>query len=89
MQKALSLFEKGPLALVAGDLNPRPLGYEPYDVRLWRLGSSLVTALASAEVRYEVFLGPSASPPSRPVPPRLVHKCVHKSASSTGSCRQA
>jgi hypothetical protein len=28
MQKALSLFEKRPLALVAGrDLNPRPLGY--------------------------------------------------------------
>ena len=35
MQKALSRFEKGPLALVAGrGLDPRPLGYEPYDVRL-------------------------------------------------------
>jgi hypothetical protein len=44
MQKALSPFEKGPLALVAGrDLNPRPLGYEPYDARfpcLLRPGAS-------------------------------------------------
>jgi len=32
MQKALSLFEKRPLASVAGkDLDPRPLGYETYD----------------------------------------------------------
>jgi hypothetical protein len=50
MQKALSLFEKGPLALVAGaDLNPRPLGYEPYDVCLYRLASSLVAALTSED----------------------------------------
>jgi len=33
---------------------------------------------------------PSASPPSQPVPPRLVHKCVHKSASRpAGPCRPA
>jgi len=52
MQKALSLFEKGPLALVAGkDFNPQPLGYEPYDVRLARLGQSPVAALASANLR--------------------------------------
>src|SRR5579863_6818317 len=37
------------------DLNPRPLGYEPYDVRLRRLGSSLVTALTSIDPRREVF----------------------------------
>jgi hypothetical protein len=50
MPKALSLFEKGPSALVAGrDLNPRPLGYEPYDVRLWRLGPSLAGVVTSAD----------------------------------------
>ena len=55
MQKALSLFEKGPLALVAGEgLNPRPLGYEPYDVRLQRLGESLIIALTSADLRGDV-----------------------------------
>ncbi len=36
-------------------MNPRPLGYEPYDVRLCRLGSSLVTALTSIDPRREVF----------------------------------
>jgi hypothetical protein len=37
----LFLFERGPLALVAErDLNPRPLGYEPYDARLPRLPRS-------------------------------------------------
>jgi len=52
MQKALPLFEKGHLALVAGaDLNPRPLGYEPYDARLRRLARSLVTALTSVNGR--------------------------------------
>jgi hypothetical protein len=50
MQKALSLFEKGPLALVAGrDLNPRPLGYEPYDVCLWRPEQSLAGVVTSAD----------------------------------------
>ena len=38
-------------------MNPRPLGYEPYDVRLRRLGESLVTALAWADVRREVVSG--------------------------------
>ena len=59
MQKALSLFEKGPLALVAGEgFEPRPLGYEPYDVRLCRLEQSLVTALTSINLRREAALGP-------------------------------
>ena len=34
--------------------NPTSLGYEPYDVRLRRLGRSLVTALTSADLRREV-----------------------------------
>src|SRR6476469_7654935 len=39
-----------PFCLVAGaDLNPRPLGYEPYDVRLWRPGPSLAGAVTSAD----------------------------------------
>jgi len=33
------------------------LGYEPYDVGLCRLRPSLATALASADLRYEVFPG--------------------------------
>ena len=33
------------------------LGYEPYDVRLSRLGPSLMTVLASADLRYEVVPG--------------------------------
>ena len=50
MQKAISLFEKGPLALVAGeDLNPRPLGYEPYDVCLWRPEQSLAGVVTPAD----------------------------------------
>jgi len=50
MQKALSLFEKGPLALVAGEgFEPRPLGYEPYDARLPRLRLSLAGAATSAD----------------------------------------
>jgi hypothetical protein len=49
MQKALSLFEKGPLALVAGrDLNPRPLGYEHYDARLPRLRCSGASRLPNS-----------------------------------------
>ncbi len=36
-------------------MNPRPLGYEPYDVGLRYLGQSLVTALTSADLRLEVF----------------------------------
>jgi len=36
------------------DLNPRPLGYEPHDARLCRLGPSLVTALTSVDSRREV-----------------------------------
>ena len=33
------------------------LGYEPYDVRLPRLGQSPVAALASADLRHEVVPG--------------------------------
>jgi hypothetical protein len=38
--------------------SPLSLGYEPYDVRLCRLGQSLVTALASADLGHEVIPGP-------------------------------
>ena len=44
MQKALSPFEKGPPALVAGrDLNLDLWGYEPYDVRLPDPAKALVS----------------------------------------------
>jgi hypothetical protein len=36
-------------------LNPRPLGYEPHDIRLPRLGQSPVTVLASTDLRREVL----------------------------------
>ena len=64
------------------------LGYEPYDARLWRLGSSLVIALASADVLHEIVLG-LLRLPSQHVPPRLVHKYVHKSASQHAGSRRA
>ena len=51
-QKALSLPGKGPdlRKLVAGrDLNPRPLGYEPYDIGLCRLRQSLAGAVTSTD----------------------------------------
>ena len=52
MQKALSLFEKGPLALVAGEgFEPSTSGLEPYDARLRRLAWSLVAALTSVNER--------------------------------------
>ena len=39
---------------------PSSLGYEPYDARLWDLGRSLVTALASGNsIRYLVPVPPS------------------------------
>ena len=38
------------LILVAGEgFNPRPLGYEPYDICLRRLGHSLAGAVTSAD----------------------------------------
>jgi hypothetical protein len=43
-------------------LNPRPLGYEPYDVRLSRLALSLVTALTSADERRAFMPGPLRLP---------------------------
>ena len=59
-------------------------------MRLPRLGQSPVAALASADLRHEVVPGLLASPPSQPVPPRLVHQRVHKSASRpAASCRPA
>jgi hypothetical protein len=49
--------------LVAGEgLNPRPLGYKHYDVRLCRLASSLVTALTSADGRRAFMPGPLRLP---------------------------
>jgi hypothetical protein len=51
-------------------LNPRPLGYEPYDVCLFRLASSLVAALTSADERRAFIPGPLRLPrlsPSRRV----------------------
>jgi hypothetical protein len=73
-QEALSLPGKGPdlPKLVAGrDLNPRPLGYEPYDARLCRLGRSLVVALTSAYGRRASSPMPRVSPVSnRPVASR-------------------
>jgi len=39
-------------------LNPRPLGYEPYDVCLCRLAQSPVTTLTSMDWRREVAFGP-------------------------------
>ena len=30
-------------------MNPRPLGYEPYDPRLWRLGLSFAGAMTSTD----------------------------------------
>jgi hypothetical protein len=36
------------------DLNPRPLGYEPYDHRLRRPGESPIIALTSADLRRDV-----------------------------------
>ena len=38
-------------------MNPRPLGYEPYDVRLSRLGPSLDSAVTSADRTDPVSLG--------------------------------
>ncbi len=38
-------------------MNPRPLGYEPTDVRLRCLGQSLVTTLTSTDLRREVVPG--------------------------------
>jgi hypothetical protein len=57
MLKAPSLFEKGPLALVAGEgFEPRPLGYEPYDIGLCRLKPSLAGAVTSADRTYPISL---------------------------------
>src|SRR5262249_40928707 len=51
-------------------LNPRPLGYEPYDVRLPCLASSLVAALTSADGQRVFMPGPLRLP--RLNPPRRV-----------------
>jgi len=78
--EALSLFEKGPLALVAGE------GFEPSTSGLWAIRRA---SLASRPVlqwrrwprRTDVARSwrRAASPVSHPVPQRLVHKSVHKS----------
>jgi hypothetical protein len=62
-REAVSLFEKRASGLGTGEgLNPRPLGYEPYDARLYRLKRSLVGALTSINLRHEVALGPARLP---------------------------
>jgi hypothetical protein len=38
-------------------LNPRPLGYEPYDMRLWRPGQSLAGVVNSADKPDPISLG--------------------------------
>jgi hypothetical protein len=43
-------------------LNPRPLGYEPYDVCLCRLASSLVAALISEDGWRALVSGPLRLP---------------------------
>ena len=58
-------------------------------MRLPCLGQSPVAALALAYMRHEVVPGLLALLPSQHVPPRLVHKRVHKSGSRpAASCRQ-
>ena len=53
---------------------------EHYDVRLCRLGSSLVGRRADLGGRTAgVHTWSAVSPSSQPVPPCLVHKYVHKS----------
>ena len=39
-------------------MNPRPLGYEPYDVGLWRLGLYLVGVVTSADRTDPISLCP-------------------------------
>ena len=56
------------------DLNPRPLGYEPYDIRLWPLGPSLAIALISINGWGSVRVERRHLPLLNPSPPRLVHK---------------
>ena len=50
-----------------GDLNPRPLGYEPYDARLRRLAWSLVAALTSGQRARHVYTEPRRVSVSRPI----------------------
>jgi hypothetical protein len=58
MQKALSLFEKVPLASVAGEgFEPSTSGYEPYDASLRRLKESLAGAVTSADGTDHVAVG--------------------------------
>ena len=47
-------------------MNPRPLGYEPYDVCLCRLASSLVAALSSEDGRRAFVSGPLRLPHLKP-----------------------
>jgi len=59
-------------------LNLRPLGYEQYDARLRRSGRSQFVALTSAGKLLSLASGSAASPLFQPVPPRPVHRLVHK-----------
>jgi hypothetical protein len=57
-------------------LNPRPLGYEPYDVCLWCLKQSLIAVLTSADQRHEVV----------PVLLRLPRLSMSRHVSCTNAC---
>ena len=64
-------------------MNPRPLGYEPYDARLPRLGQSPVAALASADGRQAFIPGLQGLPrlnPSRYV--SCTNPCTNLGAES-------
>jgi hypothetical protein len=62
-------------------LNPRLLGYEPYDMRLCRVAPSLVAALTSADGRRAFVSGPLRLPrlkPSRRV--SCTNPCANQSS---------
>ena len=54
------------------------LGYEPYDVRLCRLGPSPVTELTSPNLRRRVRADRPRLPPSQSVPQRPVYETVYR-----------
>ena len=47
-------------------MNPRPLGYEPYDLRLWCLGPSLAGAVTSADRTDPISFGRLRLPRFKP-----------------------
>jgi len=78
MQKALSLFEKGPLALVAGE------GFEPSTSGLWAIRRLSLSSRAVSGHHVDLDglaawggLWPAAYRSSQAVPQRLVYKSVY------------